>query len=222
MKTIPPPQSQGSTPSKKRIGQIVILFIWLATLFSPAYIFFSERSGVTFINEIPFTKSAQRLFPLFGLYALFFVWTQVILGSLMPIWQRLWSNIFYFHRAEGIFALLFATAHPLLLAFGVGLDHYFARDFVLPNQIKFIFFGYATLFTMYLTISAALLMNKKFMLRWWRKIHIVNYLVFFFAWIHSWNLGTDIQTTNLKYLWWWFGASCVSALLVRVISLRRR
>lgn len=199
----------------------VFLASWIGIFILPVTIFFTEREGLSFLQGLTVTEIAVAMFPLVGLYALSLVWTQVMLGSLMPLWKKIFPNIFIFHRTEGLFALIFAIAHPTLLAFGIGLGSYLARDFISPAQEKFVYFGYTALFVMILTVGTAVLMRKKFISRWWRKIHVLNYLIFAAAWVHSWNLGSDIQSTNLKYLWLWYGASVAIAIILRLFKVGR-
>lgn len=210
-----PPSPTPSLTSHRTVWRwlwpLGLLAIWVM----PAWIFLAERDGLTFLDSLGAQDTATAIFPLFGLYALTLVWTQVMLGSLMPFWKKLFPQIFYFHRSEGVFALLFATTHPTLLAVGVGLESYVARDFLDPSQVKFLYFGYTALFTMYLTVGTALLMKKRVLSRWWRKIHVLNYVVFAAAWTHSWNLGSDVQSTPLRILWLGYGLTVIVAIIIR-------
>ncbi len=191
--------------------------LYVVIFLAPGWIFFSERGGLSWLNRLDAHNWTGRIFPLFGLYAITLVWFQVMLGSLLPLWRKIFPKIFLFHRAEGLFALLFALTHPSLLLVTVGLRSYIARDFVAPEQVKFLYFGYTALFIMLLTVTTALLMKRKILSRWWRKIHILNYVVFAAAWIHSYNLGSDVQSTGLKYLWFGYGLTVLIAIALRLM-----
>lgn len=213
---------QPAIPSPARPAwRWVFPIVWLVILILPSWVFFSERGGLSFLDGLESPDMSAAIFPLVGLYALLLVWTQVMLGSLMPLWQKIFPKIFVFHRAEGVFALLFATLHPLLLIGGIGLAPFMANDFVSPAQVKYVLLGKTVLMLVYLTVATALLMRQKILNRWWRKIHILNYAVFVGAWIHSWNLGSDIQSTNLQYLWIGFGLSVAIALILRMTKVGR-
>jgi DMSO/TMAO reductase YedYZ heme-binding membrane subunit len=211
------------TPSTTTTAwRATIVGLLIGFLSIPAYVFFHQRGGLTFLSGHDGRTTALLIFPLFGLYALTLVWLQVMLGSLMPLWRKLFPNIFYYHRWQGSFALLFALTHPTLLAFGVGIDHYLKRDFIASSKVPFIFFGYTALFCILLTVISALAMKTKLGRRFWRTIHYLNYLVFVSAWIHSYNLGSDIQSTGLRYVWMWYGGSVVVAFILRLTTARRK
>lgn len=204
-----------SPPNRYPAWRWIFPGLWIVFFLTPGWIFFAERGGLEWLNRLTADTWTGSIFPLFGLYALTLVWFQVMLGSLQPLWEKIWPKIVSFHRTQGLFALLFALTHPTLLFVTVGLRSYLARDFVAPDQVKWMYFGYTALFIMLLTISTALLRRRRSMAKWWRKIHILNYVLFASAWIHSYNLGTDIQSTGLKYLWYWYGLSVLVVIIFK-------
>ena len=204
-----------------RIWRWIFSFLALAALILPAEVFFQARGGTSFLLNRDSSAFAALIFPLFGLYALTLVWMQILLGSLMPLWQRLWPRIFVYHRAQGVFALLFAVTHPALLWFGVGTKSYLARDFVAPENVKFLYFGYLALFSIILTAGSALLMRTRLIKKYWRKLHYLNYLVFFSAGVHSYFLGSDIQSTGLRYVWFGYVVTVGVAIALRLTKFKR-
>ncbi|MBI5405075.1 MAG: hypothetical protein HY976_02515 [Candidatus Kerfeldbacteria bacterium] len=191
---------------------------------APAWIFFDIRGGVNFLAGLDAKTISLAIFPLVGLYALTLVWAQVILGSNLGFWGTVFPGIRTFHRAEGIFALLFALAHPALRSFGYGPTELW-NDPTLGvsagNEIWLVV-GYLQLFLMILTVSTALLMRTKLVAKHWHRIHYANYAVFGLAWLHSWWLGSDVQSTGLKYVWWFFAATAIAAVGTKIAVRRQR
>ncbi len=189
---------------------------WLAIMAIPGYVFFSVRGGVSFLSGLDFRTLRLSLFPLVGLYAFFLVWAQVMLGANMPHLRRAIPWIEKFHRAEGVFALLFALTHPILLATGLGLETYLKIGFVDPCYKIFVLLGDLQLFLIILTAGTALLMKHPWLKRRWRYIHYANYAVFAMVWTHSWFLGSDVRTTGLKYLWFFLAITVGASLAGRL------
>lgn len=194
-------------PVIRRILQAVLPIVFLVSFLLPGYVFFSLRGGLSFLEGANFKFGNLLLFPLAGLYAFFFVWAQVMLGSSMNPLRKVFQWVEKFHRAEGVFALLFALTHPTMLLIGVGPALYFSYKFVSPEMILFVWLGQFQLIAILVTVATALLMRTKWLRKHWHKIHYLNYAVFVSAWIHSWFLGSDVQTTGLKYLWYFFGVT---------------
>lgn len=189
---------------------------YLVTLFIPGYVFFSVRGGVSFLSGMDFRTLRLSIFPLIGLYAFFLVWAQIMLGANMPYLRRAIPWVEKFHRAEGVFALLFALTHPIFLATGLGLETYLKIGFVDPRYKIFVLLGDLQLFLIILTAATALMMKHPWFRNRWHYIHYANYAVFAMVWTHSWFLGSDVRPTNLKYLWYFFAATAAASLAGRL------
>ncbi len=211
----PTPRKSAFTPLQRGLRWLLPL-IFLALLPLPAYVFFTARNGLAFLQGVDFKTANLLLFPLLGLYAFFFVWAQIIIGSSLNPLRRVFPGIEKFHRIEGVVAFLFAVTHPTLLFLGVGLAAYLAYEFVAPEQKLFVLMAQAGLFLMFLTVGTALLRKTRMFQKIWRKIHFANYAVFALVWVHSWNIGSDVQPTNLRYLWYFFGITAVAATTWRI------
>jgi glycine/D-amino acid oxidase-like deaminating enzyme/nitrite reductase/ring-hydroxylating ferredoxin subunit/DMSO/TMAO reductase YedYZ heme-binding membrane subunit len=211
--------SAGTAPKSATIllAKILLPLIYLIALISPAIVFFTQRNGFGFISAAPDLKTLSLLmFPLVGLYAFTLVWAQVMLGSGMPLWRRAYPWIEKFHRAEGVFVLLFAGLHPSLIFFAYGMA-YFGFPFVVSSHRIYAWMGEFQLTLIIVTVLTALLRKSKRLQKVWRYIHWANYVVFTSAWIHSWYLGSDVRTTPLRYLWIFFAASVAISFIFRVI-----
>ncbi|MDP2587386.1 MAG: Rieske 2Fe-2S domain-containing protein, partial [bacterium] len=215
--------SQQNKSAWTPVARIGLPLIYLLALIAPALVFFGQRGGFGFLSGV---KDPQvlglLLFPLVGLYAFTLIWAQVILGSSMPIWRRVYPWIETFHRTQGIFVLLFAGLHPTLLLLAYG-QAYFNYDFVLPEQQIFIYIGQIQLLLIILTVATALLRKTRLVKKWWRYVHWANYLVFALVWIHSWELGSDVKPTWLRFVWIFFALTVVLSLLGRILrGVRQR
>jgi DMSO/TMAO reductase YedYZ heme-binding membrane subunit len=187
--------------------------IYLKLLILPGWIFFANRGGFS-------TKllGPDILFPLFGLYAFTFVAMQMIIGSNMRRLRPIFPKLLQFHRWQGLFAFTFACLHPLLITLAFGLyDTYVTHNITAPALRGYVWYGIIALSLMFVTVATAVAAWKfqKFA-KTWRTIHLLNYVVFVSAWIHSWFIGSDVQTTALKYVWLFYLVAWVVSLGLRV------
>lgn len=200
----------------------LLLPVWLIILAFPAWVFFSQRGGAALLEGLTFVQASRVLFPLAGLYAFVFLWTQFVLGSNMVLWLKLAPGFYRFHRVFGVFTFLFAVLHPTLLALGVGVGAFLSKSFVSAGQALFVWLGQIALVLLLFTVLAGLLMRTRFLRRHWRKVHVLNYGIFVLTFVHSWNLGTDVRPTGLRFLWWFMAASAALSALGRLILVLRR
>lgn len=211
----PSPRKSPFTIAQRALRWILPI-VFLALLPLPAYVFFTARNGLAFLQGTDFQTANLLLFPLLGLYAFFFVWAQIIIGSSINPLRRVFPGIEKFHRIEGVVAFLFAVTHPSMLFLGVGPAAYLAYEFVDPAKKFFVFLAQFALLLMFCTVGTALLRKTRMFQKIWRKIHYANYAVFVLVWTHSWNIGSDVQSTNLRYLWYFFGITAVLSTAWRI------
>lgn len=190
--------------------------VYLAILVMPAWVFFSVRGGVGFLAGLDGKTLRLLTFPLVGLYAFTFVWAQVMLGSCMPLLRRLFPRVETFHRAQGVFALVFALTHPTFLITGLGFSEYLKLEFVDARYKAFVFLGDFQLLLLFATVGSALLMKLPWLKKRWHLVHLANYAVFAMVWTHSWFLGSDVRLTPLKWLWAFYAATFAVAVFLRV------
>jgi len=195
---------------------------YLAILIVPGWIFFSMRGGLGLLEGADAKMFRLLTFPLLGLYAFTFVWAQIMIGSQMPRLRRLFPRIETFHRVQGVFALVFALAHPTFLVSALGFSEYLKLEFIDPRNRIFIFLGDIQLLLLMTTAATALLMKLPWLKTRWHLIHLANYAVFVMVWTHSWFLGSDVRFTNLKWLWFFYAATFAAAIVARVLRTRRK
>lgn len=209
-------------PSARRIWQWLIVLGAIVIFFLPGYEFFRARHGLVFLDGADFQTASRRLFPLAGLYAFFLVWFQVMLGANRRWLLRIVPSIMVYHRRQGVFALLFALLHPTLLIAGVGLSAYLTDSFVSPAKVLFVWFGRVALFLIVITAGSALLRRVPWFRARWRLVHYLNFFIFVIVWFHSWNLGSDVQSSGLRYLWYFYGLTFVLSVIGRFAFVKRR
>lgn len=217
-KTIAKPVAAGNQASRWWLWPVRISLIafYAIALVMPGFIFFQTRGGVSFLSGLDAATLSSLLFPLVGLYAFTLVWAQVVLGSGMWLWRKVFSWIETLHRTQGVFALLFALTHPTMIAYGYGLELYLSREYVAPELKFYLYLGYFQLLVLCCTVATALLRKTSFMKKWWRKIHLANYAVFVSVWVHGWFLGSDVQFSSLKYLWLMYAVTVAAAVGLRL------
>lgn len=196
--------------------QIILIIIYLISFLLPGFFFLENRGGVGFLKELDFSSGAKSLFPLVGLYAFFFVWAQFIIGTSKDFLCKVFPGIISFHRKQGVVALALAFFHPGLILLGYGISKYLEMGYVSSSLRLFVLLGYFQLGLISLTAFTALLRKLTFLRRVWLKIHYLNYVLFVSIFIHSWFLGSDVSTTNLKYLWFFFGATAIVSTIWRL------
>lgn len=179
----------------------LVLGAYALALVLPAYAFFHDRNGTAFLHGVTGRGLLQAFFPLVGLYAFTFVTAQVLITTNLHWLSRLWPRIIQYHRAQGVFALLFAILHPLFILLGYGLAVMLANGFVQPGLARWLIPSYTALIILIFTVTTALLGWSARRVSWWRQVHRLNYLVFALVWVHSWFIGTDTPTPLLRAVW---------------------
>jgi DMSO/TMAO reductase YedYZ heme-binding membrane subunit len=211
---------------KRRITSNVflalVIVVYTVIVVAITWVFFSERGGFGMFEGSDLARMSRRVFPLLGLYAFYLVWVQIMFRANLALRVAVPPWVHRFHRAEGLFALLFAILHPSFLVIGVGLQSYLAKDFVAHDQAIYVLLGQLQLVLLLVTVLTVLLRRQPWLVKRWRSIHILNYAVFVSAWVHSWKLGTDVQSTGLRWLWLWFGVTGGAVLLLRLWTVSRQ
>lgn len=209
--------------NNRTILRFFFILLFIVVLLAPGYVFFTNRGGLSFLRGAETFKEVSLLiFPLFGLYAFTLVWIQLMIGSNMGLLTRVFRSIRNYHKQQGKVAFLFALIHPNLLILSIGLSEYFRFRFVDPSLKIYLFFGVFAYYSLILTATTAILMRISFLRKAWRYIHYLNYLIFVAVWFHSWFLGSDVQSSNLKYLWIFYGITALATTVFRILRAFNR
>jgi DMSO/TMAO reductase YedYZ heme-binding membrane subunit len=207
---------------RRTASRACVLAGFVAALALPAVVFFHDRDGTTFLHGVHGRALLQVFFPLVGLYAFTFVTVQVLIATNLYWLTRLWPGIIRYHRAQGIFALLFAVLHPLFILIGFGAAKFFSYSGYVRSgaSASWIIPAVIALAILLLTVSTALLAWSGRRLPWWRNVHRLNYLVFALVWLHSWFIGTDTQTHLVRAVWVVYLALVIASTTSRSVAAR--
>lgn len=141
-----------------------------------------------------------------------------------------------YHMLNGIFAYFFVFMHPILMiayryVYSSELDPFYVYTdlCVLCNSSyeHFINLGRISFYLITITVFTAkfrngiLFLGKKtsdFIVNNWRKMHILNYAVFYFVSVHAINIGTDSLNTKFIYFFWICQAIVMYAILKRIVD----
>ncbi len=161
-------------PARKSLQALFVL-LTLGTLFIPPLVV--ATSGTAAFDA---TWTALRIL---ALYALTILFLNVMTGSFRPLLVKVFKAklLFRLHNNSGIVGFSMAVAHMILvIVYGLW-----------PGFEKL---GPIALYLFTATTIAILL--RKYMKKWWRMIHRLNYAVFVIALIHAFQVGTDVKGSS--------------------------
>ena len=155
-----------------------------------------------------------------GLFAYYFIFLAILSSEYMKQMKRVFGQGFikvHHHLARlGISLMLL---HPIAFAFEKQSISVF-----IPVFYPFMeFLELAGRPALYLVIIAvAVGVYRKHFIRKWKKIHYLNYPAFLLIFIHSWLIGTDLNSGIMQLLWVCM-ALVISAIFVHkhIIPLRK-
>jgi predicted ferric reductase len=185
----------------KTFARAGLASLYVVGLALPLYIFFHDRGGVAWLHAVTPQSALILLFPLLGLYAFTFVTWQILISTNLRWLRQVWPRVISLHRFQGGFALLFALLHPGFILVGFGLSNYLHFRYIAPSLVWWLLPAYSALTIMLLTVSTAFLAWRGRNIRFWRKLHKLNYLVFALVWLHSWFVGTDTHIGYVRLIW---------------------
>jgi DMSO/TMAO reductase YedYZ heme-binding membrane subunit len=210
------------------ILKYLIPFILFIVFLIPGYAFFSTNSEALSTLAKPQGDGIDKLgllFRLCGLYAMTLVWAQISIGPFTKPLSNLYGtrNVVKWHRTEGLFALLFATLHPLFFylisILSLGPLSVFSALYNYLGDSPLLYYGYLGPLAwtiMVTTVLTAINANKPWLRKRWRIIHLLNYVLFIAAFLHSYNIGSDVQTDLLQKLYIVYGISFIASVIYRI------
>lgn len=140
---------------------------------------------------------------------------------------RVWPRFLTYHQYEGVVTFIVVATHVLLVVQSftlekvINLKHLPQISFFtfLPEELRlFGLFGSLAFDLLIISTSAALLRKTKFLRKHWRIFHYLNYLIFFLVFFHSWNLGSDTQSTPLRYFWAFAFLTVTLSLCLKILQ----
>lgn len=176
-------------------------FIWLVLVLSgPITVIKNTDLATVTSNDLLFVNFFQRLI---GVVAFTLIFIQITLGSLMERWvQILGSRAFRAHVTEGILTYTFIFIHPMMqMYFDYSARGLFGALLTLfPGRDIYLNLGKVGFLLLTVGVIAGYFRTKPFFRRNWRTLHILNYIAFFFIFVHSRNLGTDVNSLPFALL----------------------
>lgn len=193
-------------------------------------VFLLNQGAFTIIDDQSAT-AADRLYPfvrLLGMLVFTGVMLQILSQTLWVPLTKLYTPkaLLVWHVTVGLLTYGLALLHPILFDLTQWLatgSLAFLKDF-LPRasmgRFNFlVMLGYLNLILLSLTVGAGLLRKQAFIRRWWKKVHLLNYLVFAIGFYHSLNIGTDTQTPPIRTVWFIYAGLVIGAVLWRLGEL---
>ena len=192
-------------------NKIIFWVIWLTLVFLGFYTISKTIIFSTVFSDYSLTLNfLERVSGVF-IFTLLFI--QIILGAYMDRLSKWFGSwIIKVHTIQGPFIYFLALIHPFfLLIFNFKLFHttnpfyiYTQVCFLCKNKTELLYsFGRLALWFLTIGVFAAIFRNSDGWLKKnWRKLHALNYLVFFFVAIHGYFLGRDFKIFPLNYLFY--------------------
>ena len=175
--------------------------IWLLVLLSGPFTVLKNTDLSTAISsDLLFVNLFQRLT---GVVAFTLIFIQITLGSLMERWIKiLGAKAFRAHVTEGIITYTFIFIHPLMqMYFDYSARGLFGALLTLfPGRDIYLNLGKVGFLLLTVGVIAAYFRTKPFFRRNWRTFHVLNYIAFFSIFIHSRNLGSDVNSLPFAIL----------------------
>lgn len=208
--------------------KIVFWIIWLVLVFVGPLTILRSVSFPKVLSD--FGLTLNLLERVSGVFVFTLLFIQIVLGAYMDkLESKLGGWVFKVHTIQGPFIYLFALVHPLFLfIFNFKIFHtldpfyiYTQVCLLCPKLTELLYtFGRLALWFLTVGVIAAVFRNSNVWLkRNWRKLHAINYVVFFFVAIHGYFIGSDLKTFPLYYF---FYTSVVVILTIMVLKLTKR
>lgn len=194
----------------KGILRVGVRLSYILFLLIPLYVIYKNTGGIegllkSFTNP---SLAAYLFLRLTGLYAFFLIFLQIVHGAFMPLWFKIFdSRSAVLHEKHGVWAYLLILSHPIFFTLSAVLASGFKEGIITlfpAFQTKTdILINYGRIGFTLITIAvfASYFRHKGFLNRHWLKFHILNYVAFYFIFLHSWNIGSDTRTFPLSVLY---------------------
>ncbi len=200
----------------------------------PGLVFLSNAGDLRQYSS-PSAPPGQFLYALsrgVGLYALTFIWLQVLLGafrSMAGSWLGS-RDVMRTHRALGVSAALAAVAHVGLFLAAVALrsDGASSLELLAPRvgagyYRRMLALGALGLYALLVTWGATSLRRRPSMQAIWKRFHWLGYAALLLVLVHSAAIGSETRLEPQRALYALYFATATGALLwARSPGLRQR
>jgi predicted ferric reductase len=212
-------------------AKFIFYIVWVLLLaLAPITVF--SVTPLSLVKDSPagIANVAQRII---GLWAYTLLFVQIILGAYMNRWiEKFGAWIFNFHVFEGILIYILIILHPLAFTFfyyfiGKGFDPFYTFVDVCilcgkPTEYYYNF-GRVAFWLFTVGVIAGLFRGATPFLRMhWHKLHILNYLAFFFVFVHSLFLGSDMGVRPFWFVHAFFAVTVLVIVIFKLNILRKK
>lgn len=154
--------------------------------------------------------SNYQIFPLLGLIAFGLMWGHYMVAALRQYLVIDRIVIAQYFHITSLVVLVAILLHPGLLIWQL------ARDGLgLPPESYYRLYGWLTILgTVSLCVFLAYELRRKFGQRsWWKYVERLNDVAMVAIYYHGLKLGSHTQVSWFRYLWYFYGATLVAALM---------
>ncbi|WP_129596787.1 ferric reductase-like transmembrane domain-containing protein [Methanohalophilus profundi] len=155
-----------------------------------------------------------------GLFAYYFIFLAILSSEYMKQMKKVFGQGFIrIHHYLARLGISLMLLHPIAFAFEKQSISVFFPVFY--PFIEFLELAGRPAFYLIIIAVAAGVYRKHF-IRKWKKIHYLNYPAFLLIFIHSWLIGTDLNSAIMQLLWVCM-ALVITAIFVHkhIIPLRK-
>ena len=176
----------------KKYYKTIFWIIWLGLVFLGPY----TISKTIVVSPLNLLQRASGVF----IFTLLFI--QIMLGAYMNKLSSKFGNwILKVHAVQGPIIYLLAIIHPFfLLVFNYKLFHTI-DPFYIYTQVCFLCKTKLELFYTFGRLAVWFSIVGVFAANW-RKLHVLNYVVFFLVALHGWFVGSDFRLFPLNFFFW--------------------
>jgi len=194
--------------SNGRLAHIAAISLAVISAGLAVYAWRADHSGP--LGQV----SPYSLFPLFGLLAFSLLWCLYTVGAASKYFEAPAGTFNRYYQVVGYAILAAIVAHPTILVVqlyrdGFGLPPGSYSAYVAQGLEWVALLGTASLFV-FLLYELRRWFDKR---GWWKWIVYLNDLAMLAILYHSLTLGGDLQTTWLRYLWFFYGVMLVIYLV---------
>lgn len=156
---------------------------------------------------------SYRLFSLFGLLAFSLMWSHYIASVIRQYFKIDKQSLHLYFETTSLIVLAAILAHPGLLAWqlwrdGLGLPPGSELNFVSHDMRVYIIFAFTALL-----IFLAYEFRRWYHDRsWWQYIERGTDVAMVLIFLHSLNLGSQLQAGWLRIVWYFYGVTLLGAL----------
>lgn len=206
------------------VKKFFLILLYVLLLCFPLITIVNSLGGKTFLQSFSdFDSAAYFFLRFFALYAIIFLFLQVLLGTFMNQLRRIFGpKMLQFHIIQGITAYFVILLHPVMYFIFQTSTQGLAKSFFdLPPNFNGYFnilisLGKIALILLTISVLAGLLRKIPALIPHWRKLHQLNYIVFAIVIYHSWNIGQDTQEKPFVYLYPVFILGLVAGIVNKI------